>query len=313
MMRITELSRSESVVRLRLEGRLTQSTTPEMRAAVQSCLTAGRTVLVDLAGVTFADPGGVETLLALCRAGVVLVACSPFLAEMLRVDASRERRHPETVTRDTGAAEASLLARLHDGDEAAFAELVDRHAGRMLAVAMRLLRNEDEARDAVQDAFLSAFKHVAGFNGDAKLSTWLHRITVNAALMRLRSRKRRGERSIDDLLPCFDDTGGWARELGRPAASSQELLERRETRVVVRRCIDQLPGTYRTILLMRDIEELDTHEAAELLGITPNAVKIRLHRARQALRTLIDRELERTDVPAVRADRSAAGSRDASL
>ncbi len=310
MIRITEISRSESVVRFRLEGRLTDLTSQELRATVQPCLAAGYSVLLDLADVTFADRAGVEGLLALRALGVVLTACSGFLAEMLRGEVAGERR-PQRATGDASDADASFLARLRGGDDAAFAELVERNAGRMFAAAKRLLRDEDEARDAVQDAFISAFKSIAAFNGEAKLSTWLHRIVINAALMRLRSRKHRAERSIDDLLPRFDEQGAWAQEPGRLTASSQELLERRETRVVVRRCIDQLPDTYRTVLLMRDIEELDTDEAAELLGITPNAVKIRLHRARQALRTLIEQELRRTDVPAGRDGRDAAGSQDA--
>ena len=309
-MRITEISRSESVVRFRLEGRLTDLTSQEMRATVQVCVAAGCSVLLDLADVAFADRAGIESLLALRAQGVVLTACSGFLAEMLRGDMAGERR-PQRSTGDASDADASFLDRLRGGDDAAFAELVERNAGRMLAAANRLLRNEDEARDAVQDAFVSAFKSIAAFNAEAKLSTWLHRIVVNAALMRLRSRKHRAEQSIDDLLPRFDDAGRWAQEPGRVAASSQELLERRETRVVVRHCIDQLPDTYRTVLLMRDIDDLDTDEAAELLGITPNAVKIRLHRARQALRTLIEQELRRTDGPAGRAGRGSASSHDA--
>jgi RNA polymerase sigma-70 factor (ECF subfamily) len=184
-------------------------------------------------------------------------------------------------------AEAALVARLRARDEAAYAELVASNGARLLATAQRLLRNEEDAHDAVQEAFLCAFKAMATFNGEARLSTWLHRITVNAALMRLRGRRHRSERSIDDLLPRFQDDGHFAEAPGGWAASSDELLERRETRVLVRRCIDQLPERYRTVLLMRDIEDLDTDEAAMLLGITTNAVKIRLHRARQALRTLI--------------------------
>lgn len=308
-MRITEISRSESVVRFRLEGRLTDLTSQEMRATVHPCLATGYSVLLDLADVTFADRAGIESLLALRALGVVLTACSGFLVEMLRGDVAGERR-PERATGDASDADESFLARLRGGDEAAFAALVERNTGRMLAAAKRLLRNEDEARDAVQDAFMAAFKSIAAFNGEAKLSTWLHRIVINAALMRLRSRRHRAEQSIDDLLPRFDDAGRWAEEPGRVAASSQELLERRETRVVVRHCIDQLPDTYRTVLLMRDIDDLDTDEAAELLGITPNAVKIRLHRARQALRTLIGQELRWTDVPAGRAGRDAASPHD---
>jgi RNA polymerase sigma-70 factor, ECF subfamily len=190
--------------------------------------------------------------------------------------------------------EAELLARLRAGDEEAFAALVRTYSGRLLAAARRLLRSDEDAADAVQEAFMAAFKSIDGFQGTARLSTWLHRIVINAALMKLRSSSRRPEESIEDLLPRFDADGCWATDVHSWGASD-DLLERRETRVMVRRCIDSLPETYRTILVLRDIEDLDTEEVAEQLAITPNAVKIRLHRARQALRTLLDRELHATN------------------
>lgn len=186
-------------------------------------------------------------------------------------------------------AESGLVRRLIAGEEAAFDELVRRFGGRLLATARRLLSQEEDARDAVQEAFLSAFKGIDHFTGSAKLSTWLHRITVNAALMKLRTRRRRPEQSIDDLLPAFDERGEWASGMVSAPASSDMLLESAEMRALVRRCIDRLPDQYRSILLLRDIEDLDTGEVAEMLGITGNAVKIRLHRARQALRTLLER------------------------
>lgn len=99
------------------------------------------------------------------------------------------------------------VARLRSGDEAAFEQLVRQHTGPMLAVARRLLRNEDAARDAVQEAFISAFRGLKTFREDSTLSTWLHRIVVNAALMRLRREKRRPETRIEDLLPRFTETG----------------------------------------------------------------------------------------------------------
>ncbi len=162
----------------------------------------------------------------------------------------------------------------------------------MLAVARRLLRDEDDARDAVQEAFLAAFRSISQFEGSARLSTWLHRIVVNAALMKLRSRQRKPEEAIEDLLPSFLEDGhrvdhhapGWPEPV-------DVLLQRKEVCSLVRRSIDRLPSSYRTVLLCRDIEGLDTGEAAALLGISENAVKIRLHRARQALRTLLDPHL----------------------
>jgi len=203
------------------------------------------------------------------------------------------------MARDDGiphTAEASdddrgLLARLRAGDGAAYEQWVRSQSGRMLAVARRLLGNGEDARDAVQDAFVSAFRAIASFEGNARLSTWLHRITVNAALMKLRSKKGRPEESIEDLLPRFDDTGHHVHTPTMWGEEADVAVSRNETARLVRAAIDRLPETYRTVLLLRDIEELDTDESARLLGVTPNAVKIRLHRARQALRALLDREI----------------------
>lgn len=99
--------------------------------------------------------------------------------------------------------EAAMLARLRAKDEAAFDELVDAAAGRMLSVARKMMSTEADAEDAVQDAFLSAFKSLDRFDGRSKLTTWLHQITVNACLMKLRSKRRRPEKSMDALLPEF--------------------------------------------------------------------------------------------------------------
>jgi RNA polymerase sigma-70 factor (ECF subfamily) len=184
--------------------------------------------------------------------------------------------------------EAALLSALRAGDEGAYVRLVAEHGGRLLAVARRLLRSEEEARDALQEAYLQAFRALPRFEGQARVSTWLHRIVVNAALMRLRRRKARPEEPIDPLLPSFRQDGHAAVEFRSWQESAEELLARAEIRARVRAAIDRLPETYRTVLLLRDVEELETAEVAELLGVTPNAVKIRLHRARQALRTLLE-------------------------
>ena len=183
--------------------------------------------------------------------------------------------------------DSELVARLRTGDDAAFEELVRGHGGRMLAVARRFLPEED-ARDAVQDALLSVTRAIGRFEGGSRLSTWLHRIVVNAALMKIRTRKRRPEQSIEELLPRFLEDGH-AEEPASPwRETALQSLERQELRDLVRASIQQLPEIHRAVLLARDVEERDTRETAELLDITPANVKVRLHRARQALRTLLD-------------------------
>ncbi len=183
--------------------------------------------------------------------------------------------------------ERALVARLRAGDGASYELLIRAYGGRMLAVARRLLRNEEDARDCVQEAFLQAFRNLEKFEGRASLGSWLHRIVVNAALMKLRSRARRPEESIEDLLPQFDADGH--RLAPEPELTvSTEVFESAQTQAAVRRSIDRLPDDYRNVLLIRDIEGYDTQETADLLGLTPGAVKTRLHRARAALKTLLD-------------------------
>ena len=188
--------------------------------------------------------------------------------------------------------EDRLLAGLRAGDDQAYEQMVRAFGGRMLAVAVRIVRNEDEARDVVQTAYLSAFKALGQFEGDCRLSTWLHRIVVNAALMKLRSRRRRPEESIEGLLPTYLEDGHHTEQFSRHDIPADRIIEQAETRAVVRACIAQLPDRYRSILIMRDIEDLSNAEVASMLGVTPNAVKIRLHRARQALATLLRREFK---------------------
>jgi RNA polymerase sigma-70 factor (ECF subfamily) len=157
----------------------------------------------------------------------------------------------------------------------------------MLAVARRFLRGDEDRADAVQDAFLAAFRCLDSFEGHSSLGTWLHRIVVNSCLMKLRVQSRGRAAPLDDLLPTFDETGRHSRPVRPWPEDALSRLTREETRIQVRACIDRLPEPYRTVLLLRDIEELDTEQTARQLGITPGTVKTRLHRARQALRTLV--------------------------
>ncbi len=195
---------------------------------------------------------------------------------------------PSTDDSPATDAPTTLLTRLRRGDEDAFENVVREHGGRLLAVARRFLRQEEDARDAVQEAFLSAFRALPTFEEHSSLSTWLHRIVMNASLMKLRTRKRKPEESIEELLPRFAGDGHQVEPSREWEGSAETLLLRGETRALVRGAIDRLPETHRVVLLLRDIEERSTEECARLLGVTENAVKIRLHRARQALRGLLD-------------------------
>ncbi len=202
-----------------------------------------------------------------------------------------------TIPRNAGRAlgdETAFIAALKVGDEAAYEELVRTRGGRMLAVARRFLRSEDDARDAVQDAFLNAFRAIDRFEGNAQLSTWLHRIVVNAALLKLRTRRRRPEQAIEELLPGFLENG----HLAEPASEWEKPPEDRVSRAEIRELglskVHELPEGHRNVLLLRDVEEYDTEETAGALDVSRGAVKTRLHRARMALRKLLEPHLKRS-------------------
>lgn len=199
-------------------------------------------------------------------------------------------RYPLRVNPTAPRNERELIEALRLGDDDAFERVVREQGGRMLSVARRILRDESEAEDAVQEAFIQLHRKAADFREESQLSTWLHRVVVNAALMRIRRRKSRPEESIEEQLPQFLENGHHAVEAS-PWVPADEALAQQETRDFVRGLIDRLPETHRTVLLLRDIEELSTREAAELLDLSENAVKVRLHRARLALRELMDRRM----------------------
>lgn len=187
--------------------------------------------------------------------------------------------------------ESVLVERLRGGDERAFAELVSVHGGHMLGAARRILRDDAEAEDAVQDAFVSAFRSIENFDGRAALGTWLHRITINAALQRLRRRRTRRETSIDDLMPVF--VNGY---FTGPVPAWNDVTEAGvggiETRAALWKAIDTLPDDFRTVVILRDVEGLASREVAESLGISDALVRQRLHRGRQALLKLLAPTME---------------------
>jgi RNA polymerase sigma-70 factor (ECF subfamily) len=194
--------------------------------------------------------------------------------------------------------EARFVERLKRRDADAFDALVQRYSGRLIALARQILGEEDLARDAVQDAFLSAFRAIDGFKGDARLSSWLHRIVANAALAKLRMRRRRPECFLNEEFGTDRDDDPLDRTalpaVGGDSEAADELLARRQECAFVRACIERLKESHRTVLMLRYIEEYDTEQTAEILGIAPNTVKTRLLRARDALRSHIEREVEHT-------------------
>ncbi len=189
--------------------------------------------------------------------------------------------------------ERELVEALRRGDESAFARVVQENSGRMGLAARRILRHPDDANDAVQEAFLQAFRAIGRFEGDSKLSTWLHRITVNTCLLRLRHARRRPEAALGETFPGVDEPVGHSAgaAAGDGPGDVLERMERDEIAQVVREAIERLPDNLRVVLTLRDLEGRPTAETAKVLGIRSEAAKMRLHRARQALRMLLEPEL----------------------
>ncbi len=167
-------------------------------------------------------------------------------------------------------------------------KLVRENIGWMLALAERLLRDHGLAEDVVQESFLRALKGLENFEGRSSLKSWLHRITVNAALSKLRQLKRLAETSIDEHLPEFDQYDCRIETPWSRLATVDEVMESEDLQRQVYAMIGELPDAYRVVLQLRDIEEYDTSEVASLLEITESNVKVRLHRARAALKKLLE-------------------------
>lgn len=184
--------------------------------------------------------------------------------------------------------ESELVRRLRSGCAEAFAEVVRTQTRPLLAVTRRILMNEADASDAVQETFVAAFRGISSFAEESLLSTWLHRIAVNASLMQLRWRRRHPEDAIPDAPTRVGDEDVWMAGSSRAHGRIDDTIECRRIREEVRRAISLLPETHGRILLLRDLEDRSTAEAAALLGISCNAAKVRLHRARHALRTILE-------------------------
>jgi RNA polymerase sigma-70 factor (ECF subfamily) len=185
----------------------------------------------------------------------------------------------------------TCLERLRAGDGAALEPLMERFASRVYRVAHGITGSAPDAEEVVQDVFLTLFRKAAGFEGRAALGTWLYRIAVNTALNKRRGKRAQVEEPLEDHLPTFEADGHRHGDrsflLADWSSMPDEALLSAEGRAVVRVAVERLPVHYRTVLLLRDVEELSSEEVAEIVGDTVASVKSRLHRARMALRELL--------------------------
>jgi RNA polymerase sigma-70 factor (ECF subfamily) len=202
-------------------------------------------------------------------------------------------RQARTHGGDAPAEDQTLVARIVGGDVAAFEQIMRRHNTALFRTARAILRDDADAEDALQEAYLAAYRHLSEFRGDARLSTWLTRIVINQALGRLRSRRRdevvvelRGD-AAGDALPAqgeaMDDGRVESAEAGAMREQLRQLLERK---------IDALPLAFRTAFILREVEEMTIEEAAECLAIPAATVRTRVFRARALLRASLAEEMD---------------------
>ena len=183
--------------------------------------------------------------------------------------------------------ETELIKGLKKGDQTSCKKLVETYWKELHFLANRLLTDESTANDCVQEALIKAINKINDFEGRGSFKGWLHQITVNEALIELRKKSARKEESLDELMLDFDDTGHYIQHYEGQPVSLDVLQESIEVKQQIKRSIDMLPDNFRIILILRDYEGYSTREVAEKMNMTEQNVKVRLHRARLALRNLL--------------------------
>ena len=183
-----------------------------------------------------------------------------------------------------GTSDERFIERALAGDAEAFGEIVRRWERRIYALAYGILGREEDARDATQETFIAAFRNLSAFRGDAKVSSWLHRIAVNQCITRQRRAKVRGETSLE-----AEEDGGGAQFAAPAGHTPADTAERRERAQAVRRAVNALPPELRSVVVMKEFEDLTFQEIADALGIPLSTVKSRLYTALRQLRLRLEK------------------------
>jgi len=187
----------------------------------------------------------------------------------------------------------ALIEKIKGGDYQAFEALVNRYEGKVYRLAIRMLRNQQDAEDALQESFLQVYRGLKSFEGRSNFSTWLYRLATNVCLMKIRHRETEpaGMLPLEDFLPRHEN--GEQPTLQEWPEKPEEILLTKESREKMMEALDRLPAEYRAVFVLRDIEGFSNAEAGEALGISVAAVKSRLHRARIALRGMLSEYFEK--------------------
>lgn len=192
--------------------------------------------------------------------------------------------------------EKKLIDSLLKNDNLAYETLVRQYSPKMYAVARRFFSTDDDAQECLQKAFIQVFKNILSFKKNSSLATWLHRIVVNEALMIIRKRKKQNTTSFEDFTQHYNEYGertvfsdSLTDEMGHSLENNIEaVFEKNETRLLLNEIIYKLPEKYCNVLLLRDIQDMNTKETSELLSISEVSVKTQLHRARLLLKAILE-------------------------
>jgi RNA polymerase sigma-70 factor (ECF subfamily) len=195
------------------------------------------------------------------------------------------------VSSQAGIDDATLVAQTREGDARAFSELIKRYEGKVFRLAQHVTQNREDAEDVLQETFLKAYEHLDQFRGDSKFYTWIVRIAVNQALMKLRRRKSDKSVSLDETIDTGEDT--IVREVAAWDEDPEQQFSREELGGILDSAVQSLEPIYRSVFVLRDIEDLSTEETAEALDLSIPAVKSRLLRARLQLREKLTRYFKR--------------------
>jgi len=199
--------------------------------------------------------------------------------------------HSTPIPSQAGFDEAPFVAQARKGDDRAFAELVKRYEAKIFRLAQHITQNREDAEDVLQETFLRAYEHLDQFQGNSKFYTWIVRIAVNQALMKLRRRRTDKSVSLDESIDTGEDTV--TREIAAWDEDPEQRFSREELGEILDSAIQTLAPAYRSVFLLRDVDDLSTEETAEALGLSVPAVKSRLLRARLQLREKLTRYFKR--------------------
>jgi len=196
------------------------------------------------------------------------------------------------TSNSAAATDLTLVQRIGRGDQAAFESLMRKYNGKLFRIARSILKDDGDAEDALQDAYLEAYRHIDEFRGASELGTWLTRIVINQALARLRKEKRRSSIVPFRSAAATDTDAPEAQVPDNRSESPSATVIRAETRRILERRIDELPSSFRAVFVMREVEDMGIDEIAECLSISAATVRTRLFRARALLRAALARDID---------------------